>query len=159
MRPDSETIEERVARLEQSLAEISARLDSAPRAESPPPQPPRQEPAVHGVAGAAPAAKRQTPPRRRLPSRTAEWWLARGGAVLTSVALILLYQYAVERSWITPLVRVLMGTAVGAALMISASKVAKRNANATEDVIGFREVLLGAGLSAWYITSYAAAVF
>jgi uncharacterized membrane protein len=150
MRPDSETLEQRVARLEQSLAEITARLDSAQQPE--PDLPPRPAPAV-------PVTKRQTPPRRQLPSRSAEWWLARGGAVLTSVALILLYQYAVERSWITPLVRVLMGTAVGAALMISASKVAKRNASATEDAIGFREVLLGAALSAWYITSYAAAVF
>lgn len=157
MRPDSETLEQRVARLEMSLAEISARLDSAQKPG--PDRPPPRAVAASSVAGAAPSAKRQTAPRRPLPSRTAEWWLARGGALLTSVALILLYQYAVERSWITPLVRVLMGTAVGAALMISASKAAKRNASATEDAVGFREVLLGAGLSAWYITSYAAAVF
>ncbi len=157
MRPDSETLEQRVARLEMSLAEISARLDSAQRPA--PDRPPPRAASASSVGGAAPSAKRQTAPRRPLPSRTAEWWLARGGAVLTSVALILLYQYAVERSWITPLVRVLMGAAVGAALMISASKVAKRNANATEDAVGFREVLLGAALSAWYITSYAAAVF
>src|SRR6188474_1319172 len=100
MRPESETLELRVARLEQSLSEISARLDSAQRRESDRPSQ-RPAPAASRVA-AAPAAKRQTPPRRPLPSRTAEWWLARGGAVLTSVALILLYQYAVERSWITP---------------------------------------------------------
>lgn len=158
MRPDSETLEQRVARLEKSLAEISARLDSAQRPEPDRP-PPRPGPAASSAGGATTAPKRQTPPRRPLPSRSAEWWLARGGAVLTSVALILLYQYAVDRSWITPLVRVLMGTAVGVVLMISASKVAKRNASATEDAIGFREVLLGAALSAWYITSYAAAVF
>jgi uncharacterized membrane protein len=158
MSSDSLTLEQRIARLEQGLAEISARLDSAQRPESHRP-PPRPAPAMSSVAGAAPTPKRQTPPSRPLPSQSAEWWLARGGAVLTSVALILLYQYAVERSWITPLVRVLMGTLVGAVLMISASKVAKRNASANEDAIGFREVLLGAALSAWYITSYAAAVF
>jgi uncharacterized membrane protein len=86
-----------------------------------------------------------------------EWWLARSGAVLTSLALILLYQYAVERNWITPLVRVLAGILVGAALFFSATKFTSRDSSAND--VGLREVLLGAGLAAWYITAYAAAIF
>jgi uncharacterized membrane protein len=87
-----------------------------------------------------------------------EWWLARGGAVLTCLALVLLYQYAVERNWITPLVRVAMGTALGAALMYAASRISRSAEKTFEDSIGLREVLLGSGLSAWYITAFAAAV-
>jgi uncharacterized membrane protein len=87
-----------------------------------------------------------------------EWWLARSGAILTSLALILLYQYAVERNWITPVVRVFAGVAVGAAFFFSAARFTARTAPST-DTVGLREVLLGAGLAAWYISAYAAAVF
>lgn len=155
MRPDSgSTLEERVAKLEQSLAEISARLDSTSSAA------PNRATAQPPLNSAKPRHQRAASNRPNpFAAKSVEWWLARGGAVLTSLALILLYQYAVEQNWITPLVRVLVGTAVGGALMIGASKLAKHDAGATEDVIGLREVLLGAALSAWYITAYAAAVF
>ena len=166
------TLEERVVRLEQSLADIAARLDStqfSTRDHGTAAPPPTDTSAADATdrRGFSPeyapplsaARKRRPSPPRPFATKSAEWWLARGGAVLTSLALILLYQYAVERNWITPLVRVLVGTAVGGALMISAARLAKRNADATEDAIGLREVLLGAALAAWYITAYAAAVF
>ena len=134
------TIEERISRLERKIEE----LDSKNRGGA------RQGP----VAGAGPAPRSRAP-RNPLASKSLEWWLARGGAILTSLALILLYDYAVERNWITPVVRVIAGGAVGAGLLFSASRVK----GAAGDFAGLREVLLGAGLAAWYITAYAAAIF
>ncbi|HEY0241816.1 MAG TPA: DUF2339 domain-containing protein [Gemmatimonadaceae bacterium] len=133
------TFEERLSRLERKMEELDGRFQYADA-----PRPGRRpEPAA-----------RPAPRPNPLAAKSLEWWLARGGAILTSLALILLYDYAVERNWITPIVRVLGGAVVGAALMWSAGRIKA----SSPDVVGLREVLLGAGLSAWYITAYAAAI-
>lgn len=143
---NAEGLEARISRLEESVGAIMARLDGmgAPRARA-------------GV-GSEPLLRSRSRPTLSLPPKSMEWWLARGGAVLTCLALVLLYQYAVERNWITPLIRVVMGTALGAALMVAASRLSTSEGKNFEDSVGLREVLLGSGLSAWYITAYAAAV-
>lgn len=139
------TTEERLARLEESIAQINARLDSLDSRRS--------------TGQSAPQWRHHATSARRvnpLAAKSTEWWLARGGAVLTCFALILLYQYAIERNWITPIVRVVAGTLVGAGLFVAGMRTPRRTDTAD---IGLREVLLGAGLSAWYITAYAAAIF
>ena len=138
------SLEQRVERLESLVSELSRRSAASDPARRP-------------------AAERPARPKRErgpnpLASKSMEWWLARSGAVLTSLALILLYQYAVERNWITPLIRVLAGIAVGAALIFSAIRFTSRDTSRA-DTVGLREVLLGAGLAAWYISAYAAAIF
>ena len=138
------SLEQRVERLESLVSEL------------------RGNSASSGPAPRSPTQRAARPTRERVPnplaSRSLEWWLARSGAVLTSLALILLYQYAIERNWITPLIRVLAGIAVGAALIFSAARFTSREASPA-DTVGLREVLLGAGLAAWYISAYAAAIF
>lgn len=91
------------------------------------------------------------------PGRGADWWLARAGAALTVVAVILLYQYAVGHGWITPLVRVLTGVAIGAGLMYWGRKMP---AAGTEEAhpVGLRELMMGSALAAWFIASFAAFV-
>lgn len=138
------SLEQRVARLETLVSELKGKSSAAGQ----PPGP---------AAGTFPRPRRERAPNP-LASKSMEWWLARSGAVLTSLALILLYQYAVERNWITPLIRVLAGIAVGAALIFSAVRFTSRESSST-DTVGLREVLLGAGLAAWYISAYAAAIF
>jgi uncharacterized membrane protein len=138
---DELSLEERVARLETLVRELKGKSAAAadPAAPAPRPRPERVR------------------PTNPFATKTLEWWLARGGAVLTSLALILLYQYAVERNWITPVVRVAAGIAVGIALIYCAIRFTTRDSKT--DQVGLREVLLGAGLAAWYISAYAAAVF
>ena len=138
------SLEQRVERLESLVSELSRRSAASD---------PARRPATERAA----RPKRERGPNP-LASKSMEWWLARSGAVLTSLALILLYQYAVERNWITPLIRVLAGIAVGAALIFSAIRFTSRDTSIA-DTVGLREVLLGAGLAAWYISAYAAAIF
>ncbi|HEX6574803.1 MAG TPA: DUF2339 domain-containing protein [Gemmatimonadaceae bacterium] len=139
------TVEQRLTRLEEQVAAIITRLDAGPR------------------PGHTSASRRIAPAVRKsyqnpFSARSIEWWLARGGAVLTCLALLLLYQYAVERNWITPVVRVAAGIVVGLILFLAATRV-RRESPRSDDAIGLREVLLGAGLASWYITSYAAAIY
>ena len=144
---DRLTVEARLARLEQQVAEIAAAM-RGPASERP-------------KGGFVRQPYTSPPPRFAdfFASRSIEWWLARGGGVLTCLALVLLYQYAIERNWITPIVRVGAGLLVGAALFYSASRIPRDHQSLSDDIIGLREVLIGAGLAAWYITAYAGAIY
>jgi uncharacterized membrane protein len=148
------SLEQRVARLEALVSELAGKAGQNGSAASPAPAPRSERRDDRSNPEVARAAARPNP----FASRSLEWWLARGGAILTSLALILLYQYAVEKNWITPVVRVVAGVAVGAALLYCARRFTSRT-SLSPDSIGLRETLLGAGLAAWYITAYAAAIF
>lgn len=151
-----DSTEARITRIERQLAIMSQQIDGLFRdsatAGPPKARAQRQETAEHHHLHGP-----KIPSRLR--AKSAEWWLARGGALLTCLALILMYDYAVDRNWITPLVRVVIGTAVGGALMLSGNRVASQPEGTRDDTVGLREVLMGAALSAWYITAYAAGVW
>ncbi len=157
MQDENEALAARVAGLERAVADLSRRLDESlfSGSENSKPAPPGLS--SRQSAPKAPAAGRAAS-RSASPPKSAEWWLARGGALLTVFALILLYQYAVDRNWITPLLRILLGTATGVVLMVPANRTS-RAPELREDAVGLREILMGAALAAWYITAYAASVF
>jgi Predicted membrane protein len=136
--------EERIASLERTVADLVSRMDSPASAPASRPQP---RPHV-----ASPKVVLNAPP-----ARGADWWLARAGAALTVLALILLYQYAVGHGWITPVVRVFTGTAIGAALMYWGRKLEPAASDAASPV-ALRELMMGAALAAWYVSAYAASV-
>jgi uncharacterized membrane protein len=140
------SLEQRVTDLEARVAELSLKFDRGVNLT------PEPIPIIPRSPVRPPKAVSAIPPR------PAEWWLARGGAVLTVFALILLYQYAVDHNWITPAFRIAVGILTGAALMAGAHRIV-RASDMPDEVIGLREVLMGAALAAWYVTAYAAAVF
>ncbi|MEP6506747.1 MAG: DUF2339 domain-containing protein [Gemmatimonadales bacterium] len=107
--------------------------------------------------GAFPEPKPHRPAAPLSAGRGADWWLARAGAALTVVAVILLYQYAVGHGWITPLVRVMTGVAIGAGLMYWGRKMPAAG-DEEANPVGLRELMMGAGLAAWFISSFAASV-
>ena len=144
---DQQNLTDRIERLEAAVADISRRLDE--RSQQPSTPSPRPAAAAPRKARAAPI----------VPPKSAEWWLARGGALLTLLALVLLYQYAVDHNWITPIIRLAFGTAIGVAFMAAAASIPRAPETIPDDTVGLREVLLGASLAAWYITAYASAVF
>ena len=144
---DHQSLTDRIERLELAVADISRRLDE--RAQRP------------AASSARPAAtpSRKKPSAPVIPPKSAEWWLARGGALLTLFAIVLLYQYAVSHNWITPVIRVAFGTAIGIGLMAFGNRLPRAPETAPDDSVGLREVLLGAAIAAWYITAYAGSVF
>lgn len=167
-------IEQRLTRLEASLATLAAKVDQldhareAPRSDRAGEAQGRRDDsplAGPGSAGPAPTAPRSgsaRPTPRAAPwftTKSAEWWLGRFGVVFTCLALVFLYQYAVERNWITPVVRIATGVIVGAGLMYAGARIRNTVAERSDDDVGLRELLLAGGLAAWYITAYAAAVF
>ncbi|MFL5488175.1 MAG: DUF2339 domain-containing protein [Gemmatimonadaceae bacterium] len=91
-------------------------------------------------------------------ARSAEWWLSRIGVGFVVLAILLLYGFAVDKGWITPPVRVLAGTVVGAVLFWAATRT-KIAGDAETSELGMRELLYGGGLGVWYVTAYAAAVW
>ncbi len=158
MRTRLEQIERSVSTLSRRIDDLSAFADPDKGRSKPPHASAR---APHSSAGEPdPVHKpRKAFARFSAPpiSKGADWWLARAGAALTLLALILLYQYAVSRGWITPAIRVLTGAAIGAGLMHWGRKMRPAHDDAASPV-ALRELMMGSGLAAWYITTFAAAV-
>ncbi len=156
----------RLERMEAAISALAQRIDAfshttetASRTNEPAGDPGKPFMGAKAPSRAAfPQPKPHRPPGAvPQPGRGADWWLARAGAALTVVAVILLYQYAVGHGWITPLVRVLTGVAIGAGLMYWGRKMP---AAGTEEAnpVGLRELMMGAALAAWFISSFAASV-
>lgn len=157
-------LEARMARLEQAVDEIRQTLErsnnSHARRERPmEPALPRVEVAPRPRREDAPPAAAEFPSPEWLAARSAEWWLGSLGVVFLVIASFLLYRYAVDHEWITPLVRVLTGVAVGGGMLVAARQFTQRGSESDDDALGLREILLGGGLAVWYLSSYAAAVF
>lgn len=91
-------------------------------------------------------------------SRSPEWWLSRLGIGFVVIAILFLYNYAIERGWITPPIRVVAGALVGTALFWAATRT--EESKKTEAYgLELRQVLYGGALAIWYITAYAASVW
>ena len=157
-------LEARLGRLEQAVYDIQQTLEqsSRPRArrdQTVEPAVPRVEVAPPPRPARAQSTNPEFPSPEWIAVRSAEWWLGSLGVVFLVIASFLLYRYAVDHEWITPLVRVLTGVAVGGGMLVAAGHFTQRNAESRDDVLGLREILLGGGLAVWYLSSYAAAVF
>ncbi len=157
MRTRLEQVERSVSALSRRIDDLSAFADPD-EGRSKPPRASTRGP--HSSAGADDPLDK---PRKAFArysvqpiSRGADWWLARAGAALTLLALILLYQYAVSRGWITPVIRVLTGAAIGAGLMYWGRKMRPAHDDDASPV-ALRELMMGSALAAWYITTFAAA--
>ena len=80
--------------------------------------------------------------------RSGEWWLNKIGIGLLLFGAAFLFKFSVDQNWITPSVRVGIGLALGALLVLLGLRVyADRRA--------FSQVLLGGGVGVFYITGYA----
>ncbi|MBA3404603.1 MAG: DUF2339 domain-containing protein [Gemmatimonadaceae bacterium] len=163
-------LEQRIARVEAAVATLAAKIEKLDSSHETSPGPDRAAASGRQLAPAppqkhrepatgSPAAARPLRAAEWFTTKSAEWWLGRFGVVFTSLALVLLYQYAVEQNWITPLVRVVVGVVVGIGLFYAGTRVGDTAADPGDDEVGLRELLLAGGLAAWYITAYAAAVF
>lgn len=81
--------------------------------------------------------------------RSGEWWLGKVGIGLLLFGAAFLFKFSVEQDWITPTVRVGLGLALGALLVMLGLRVYAGRRS-------FSQVLLGGGVGIFYITGYAA---
>ncbi len=81
--------------------------------------------------------------------RSGEWWLNKIGIGLLLFGAAFLFKFSVDQNWITPSVRVGIGLALGALLILLGLRV-------YGDRRAFSHVLLGGGIGVFYITGYAA---
>lgn len=162
-------LETRVSNIERELAKITQTLErlTQHRAENPFSGFRRASDAASPRAAQPPSASRKNfgRPAPEFPSlewfaaRGAEWWIGSLGVLFLVIASFLLYRYAVDHEWITPLVRVMTGVIVGGGMLIAARRFTSRSAAPNSDAIGLREILLGGGIAVWYLTAYAAGIF
>lgn len=81
--------------------------------------------------------------------RGGEWWLNKVGIGLLLFGAVFLFKFSVDQNWITPPVRVGVGLALGALLMVFGLRV-------YEERRSFSQALLGGGVGTFYITGFAA---
>ncbi|MCA9482521.1 MAG: DUF2339 domain-containing protein [Nitrospina sp.] len=83
------------------------------------------------------------------PMDTGETWLSRIGIGLLLLGVVFLVKYSIDRGWITPAIRLLMGAAVGGTLVAIGHR--KRESRALQS-----QILQGGGIAAFYIVGFAA---
>jgi uncharacterized membrane protein len=128
---ESSSLEERVRELEARMAELEQAVKP----------------------GRSPSAAPPAPRSARLSwdalVDSGEGWLARVGVALLVVGLILLFRYAADRGWLTPEMRVAMGLALGAGLLIGGVFLFRERRL-------YRQILAGGGITILFITGLAA---
>jgi uncharacterized membrane protein len=165
---DLQTLERRIARLEQELGRLAGRPAPPPAPESavPAPRPavappPPERPTPAPVAPPAPPAPaRPSGPRIALPELPhIDWerWIGvRGAALLGGVVLALaglyIFQYSIEHGLIPPWLRVLAGTLVGLGCVAGAELRARGRYESLANG------LIGGGIVVLYAAFWAAAV-
>jgi len=171
----SSSVEERLQRLEDAVAHIESTLkqliDSVARRERESPvqvTTSAQPTTVRPPTGSVPSRPPLTPaePRTRiagtpratvpvnklwtdLQNRGLQFWISRVGIGLLLLSVVFLFDYAVDRGWLTPPIRVAFGLLLGTSLALIGLRVR----------LGqhwFGHLMLGGAAATWYITGFAA---
>lgn len=162
-------LEERVARLERHLGELTARPATPPPAAAAPARPPAPRPPVAappkgpkwslppGILRPRDWAPGATPPPRPARPRSdrdleaaiGQIWVSRAGLAVLLFALVLFLKWAYDRNLISHEVRTALGVLAGLALITVGEVVHRRAAR-------YAEAFTGAGIVALYATFFAA---
>ena len=116
------------------------------------PSPPvTSTPTGYANAPAAIGSTGANAPARQQPDilKSGEFWLSRVGIVLFLLGIGFLFKYSVDKGWLTEWVRVGIGFAVGAALLVIGSMMGTHRR-------ALKYVLLGGSIATFYITGFAA---
>lgn len=84
-----------------------------------------------------------------LVARGPQFWISRLGIGLVLLAVVFLFDYAIDQGWLTPLIRVAIGITLGVALAAIGLTVRRKER-------WFSQLMLGGASAAWYITGFAA---
>ncbi|MEJ2237672.1 MAG: DUF2339 domain-containing protein [Gemmatimonadales bacterium] len=162
--PNSPSTEERLGKLEQAVADIERRLQALTEALANrfAPDARRQHEAPSGPLPQHPGtadpmlAQRRTVPHagksqwRLLVARGPQFWISRLGIGLVLLAVVFLFDYAIDQGWLTPPIRVGIGITLGVALAAIGVTVRRRRKERW-----FSQLMLGGASAAWYVTGFA----
>ena len=113
-------------------------------------QPPFTPSPVHPSPQGHPVTPVTPSPRLTVPDLgQGEFWLSKVGIGLLLLGVAFLFKYSIDQGWITPLVRVAAGAAVGTVLTFSGVRLRHRQRNLSL-------VLLGGGIATFYMVGFAA---
>lgn len=146
-----EDLQGAVRRIEAAVAPAAAGdapADAAPAMAAAPPS------ARPGAATAhAPGEEEPAGPLAWLPAvqpvLNGEFWLSKVGIGLLLLGVAFLFKYSIEQGWITPVVRVAFGGAVGVGLTAWGLRIHRSQRNLSR-------ILLGGGIAAFYMVGFAA---
>jgi hypothetical protein len=133
------SLEERVERLERMVAEIHAGIVN------PPARPVRTAVPTRPSRISVPA----DPRRVEAWAHQSEQWLGRVGLGLLFLGLVYLFNYSIEQGWITPMVRVGVGLAIGSILLGLGLRLRDRRRS-------YSHLLLAGAVAVFYVTGFAA---
>jgi uncharacterized membrane protein len=153
---DDRSVEQRLERLEAAVERLQSAVTGladagAPRDRGEPGRPtaarPRRLSGDHGAGSVARPARRGLV--SELLNRGPQFWISRLGIGLVLVGVAFLFKYAVEQGWLTPLVHVAFGIALGLGLTTIGFRVRERER-------WFSQVMFGGAVATWYMTGFAA---
>ncbi len=162
--PHAPSTEERLSRLEQTVADLERKLQAlagilssrfgsdaqrrAPVTSGPIPQTQeKRTPQIATPRRTLPHAGRT--PWQSLADRGMHFWISRLGIGLVLLAVVFLFDYAIDRGWLTPPIRVVIGITLGFALAAIGVGVRRKER-------WFSQLMLGGASASWYITGFAA---
>jgi uncharacterized membrane protein len=162
--PDARSTEARLGKLEKAVADLESKLEDltdalARRAE------PNARQQIGGTPGRIPQLGDRRPPQtvarpRSMPragktpwqllvERGPQFWISRLGIGLVLLSVVFLFDYAIDRGWLTPPIRVAIGITLGVALAVIGLRVRRKE-------LWFSQLMLGGASASWYITGFAA---
>ncbi|HEY1015043.1 MAG TPA: DUF2339 domain-containing protein [Herpetosiphonaceae bacterium] len=153
MNPPYPSLEQRVEQLERAVGQLQQAYGMRTAPSLPPLAPPGPwsapgPPAAYPAYPAAPPVL-AAPPRQPFDlARSAEFWLNKLGIGLFLLGIMFFFKYSIDRGWITPALRVLLGGATGAGFLALGLRLRARRI--------LSQALLGGGIAILYISTYAA---
>ena len=169
---DKDNLARRVERLESLVESLTVQVEKVISKEPlrtqptpttgtiPPPPPPvveksavvyKPEPRSTLPPPAAPVSTEPKPSSFNFPDhmKKSEYWLNKIGITLLLFGAVFLFKYSVDQGWLTPVIRVVFGMALGLTLSIIGLRLFKKRKQ-------FSQVLLGGSIATFYITGYSA---
>lgn len=144
-------LEQRVARLEQEVKELRSLLESRHREDSITISESTSYATQNYEAEKAPQQVEDNPPMGVPVTKkiaVGENWLQRIGIALLLLGVAFLFKYSIDQGWLVPPVRSLIGLGIGLALFIPGLQF-------SEEKTPLKQILLGGGIAAFYITGFA----